>query len=116
MDAKKNHMAYITKDRKNLGLFLELSAEDNMSAANTGKFVTNGLVDYKKITENAKEYEEKMQIKLADVKQKVGKLSGGNQQKVLLSMWMAAEPEIILIDEPTRGIDVGAKAEIHALL
>lgn len=116
VDAKKNHMAYITKDRKNLGLFLELSAEDNMSAANTGKFVTNGLVDYKKITENAKEYEEKMQIKLADVKQKVGKLSGGNQQKVLLSMWMAAEPEIILIDEPTRGIDVGAKAEIHALL
>ena len=57
-----------------------------------------------------------MQIKLADVKQKVGKLSGGNQQKVLLSMWMASEPEIILIDEPTRGIDVGAKAEIHALL
>ena len=74
------------------------------------------MVDYKKITENAKEYQKKMQIKLSDVKQKAGKLSGGNQQKVLLSMWMAAEPEIILIDEPTRGIDVGAKAEIHALL
>ena len=116
VDAKKNHMAYITKDRKNLGLFLDLSAEDNMSAANTGKFVTRGLVDYKRITSNAKEYQKKMQIKLADVKQKVGKLSGGNQQKVLLSMWMASEPEIILIDEPTRGIDVGAKAEIHALL
>ena len=87
-----------------------------MSAANTGRFVTGGLVDYKKITENAKEYQKKMQIKLSDVKQKAGKLSGGNQQKVLLSMWMAAEPEIILIDEPTRGIDVGAKAEIHALL
>ncbi len=57
-----------------------------------------------------------MQIKLADVKQKAGNLSGGNQQKVLLSMWLTANPDIIMIDEPTRGIDVGAKAEIHMLL
>lgn len=116
LDAKKNHMAYITKERKTLGLFLELSSQDNMSAANTKKFVTKGLVDYKKISENAEDYRGKMQIKLSDVNQKVGNLSGGNQQKVLLSMWMASDPDIILIDEPTRGIDVGAKAEIHMLL
>lgn len=116
LDAKKNHMAYITKERKTLGLFLELSSEENMSAANTKKFVTKGRVDYRKITKNAEEYRGKMQIKLSNVKQKVGNLSGGNQQKVLLSMWMASDPDIILIDEPTRGIDVGAKAEIHMLL
>lgn len=116
IDAKRNGIAYITKERKTLGLFLELSAEDNMSAANGKGFVNKGLVDYKAITENAKVYKKKMQIKLSDVKQKVGNLSGGNQQKVLLSMWMCTNPNIILIDEPTRGIDVGAKAEIHLLL
>ena len=116
IDAKKNGIAYITKERKTLGLFLELSAEDNMSAANGKGFIKKGLVDYKAITENAKVYQKKMQIKLSDEKQKVGNLSGGNQQKVLLSMWMCANPDIILIDEPTRGIEVGAKAEIHLLL
>lgn len=116
IDAKRNGIAYITKERKTLGLFLELSSEDNMSAANGSMFVNKGLVDYRRITKNAKEYQQKMQIKLSDVKQKVGNLSGGNQQKVLLSMWMTANPDIIMIDEPTRGIDVGAKAEIHMLL
>ena len=116
IDAKKNRIAYITKERKTLGLFLELSSEDNMSAANGSKFVKKGLIDYRSITKNAQEYREKMQIKLSDVKQKVGNLSGGNQQKVLLSMWLTANPDIIMIDEPTRGIDVGAKAEIHMLL
>lgn len=116
IDAKNNGIAYITKERKTLGLFLELSAEDNMSAADGKRFIRNGIVDYKAITENAKEYQRKMQIKLSGVKQKVGNLSGGNQQKVLLSMWMTADPDIIIIDEPTRGIDVGAKAEIHLLL
>lgn len=116
IEAVKHHFAYITKERKVLGLFLELNAEQNMSAASTQKYITKGLVDYKKITENAKWYQDKMQIKLSSTKQKVGTLSGGNQQKVLLSMWLAADPDIILIDEPTRGIDVGAKAEIHMLL
>lgn len=116
VEAKRNHMAYITKERKTLGLFLELSSEDNMSAANGRKFVKRGLIDYRSITQNALEYRGRMQIKLADVKQKAGNLSGGNQQKVLLSMWLTANPDIIMIDEPTRGIDVGAKAEIHMLL
>lgn len=116
IQAIDNNFAYITKERKVLGLFLELNTEQNMSAASSEKYVTNGIVDYKKITENAQWYREKMQIKLSDTKQKVGTLSGGNQQKVLLSMWLASNPEIIMIDEPTRGIDVGAKAEIHLLL
>ncbi|MFV0352586.1 MAG: sugar ABC transporter ATP-binding protein [Oscillospiraceae bacterium] len=116
VDAKKNHFAYITKERKVQGLFLELNAEQNISAASSGKYVTGGLVDYKKITATAEDYRKAMQIKLSGTKQKVGNLSGGNQQKVLLSMWLAANPDIILIDEPTRGIDVGAKAEIHMLL
>lgn len=115
-DAKKNKLAYITKERKILGLFLGLDVQQNIAAASTERYARKGFVRYAKIAENAKKYVQAMHIKCAGLGHKVMNLSGGNQQKVLLSMWLSADPDIIMIDEPTRGIDVGAKAEIHLLL
>lgn len=115
-DAKKNKLAYITKERKILGLFLGLDVKQNIAAASTERYAPGGIVKYEKIAENAKKYVEAMRIKCSGLTHKVQNLSGGNQQKVLLSMWLASDPDVILIDEPTRGVDVGAKAEIHLLL
>ncbi len=114
--AKKHGLAYITKERKLLGLFLGLDVKTNIAAASPKKYEGNKIIQYNRIADNAQHYVEAMHIKCSDLKQKTMNLSGGNQQKVLLSMWLANDPEIVLIDEPTRGVDVGAKAEIHALL
>ena len=116
IQAKKHGLAYITKDRKMLGLFLKQDVKTNVAAASEQSYKSAGLVSYQKIAANAKRYVEAMRIKCASLSQLVMNLSGGNQQKVLLSMWLSADPKILLIDEPTRGVDVGAKAEIHALL
>ncbi len=114
--AKRHGLAYITKERKLLGLFLGLDVKTNIAAASPKKYEKNGTIRFNRIAENARKYVDAMHIKCADLKQKTMNLSGGNQQKVLLSMWLSNDPEILLIDEPTRGVDVGAKAEIHALL
>ena len=114
--AKKYGFAYITKDRKSLGLFLKQDVKTNIAAASEENYKRFGLVSYIKIVENAKRYVEAIRIKCASLTQKVMNLSGGNQQKVLISMWLSENPKVMLIDEPTRGVDVGAKAEIHALL
>jgi ABC-type sugar transport system ATPase subunit len=113
---KKTGLAYMTKERKLLGLFLGLNVQQNISAASTEKYIQKSLVNYKAIADNAWKYIKAMTIKCSGLGHQVIKLSGGNQQKVLLSMWLAADPDILLIDEPTRGVDVGAKAEIHNLL
>ncbi|MBQ9882737.1 MAG: sugar ABC transporter ATP-binding protein, partial [Synergistes sp.] len=113
IDAKKSKMAYITKERKTLGLFLGLDVRDNISAAANKKLSVKGFVNYPARKKNAIEYVDRMQIKVSGLDQKTANLSGGNQQKVLLSMWMSDGPDILLIDEPTRGVDVGAKSEIH---
>ena len=86
------------------------------AAASEDNYKRAGLINYLKIAANAKHYVDAMRIKCASLAQLVMNLSGGNQQKVLLSMWLADNPKVLLIDEPTRGVDVGAKAEIHALL
>lgn len=116
IQAKANKLAYMTKERKTLGLFLGLDVKSNIAAASTQRYIKKGFVNYSSIAQNANKYVEAMRIKCSDLSQKVLNLSGGNQQKVLLSMWMAADPDILMIDEPTRGVDVGAKAEIHLLL
>jgi ABC-type sugar transport system ATPase subunit len=97
-------------------LFLELDITNNTSAASTELYKKWRLVDYQAMAENAKKYVTLMNTKVTSVAQKVMNLSGGNQQKVLLSMWLSADPDILMIDEPTRGIDIGAKSEIHMLL
>lgn len=109
-------IGYLTEDRKLQGLFLNLSIKDNITAANL-KNVANGVLisdDLEK--KSGEKYAKELNIKISKLSQSVSSLSGGNQQKVMIAKWLAINPKIIIMDEPTRGIDVGAKAEIHRLL
>lgn len=115
-DAKAMGIAYITKDRKNKGLFLRMSISNNMLAANVDRYTNKYMMEFQGAKLDAEEYKEKFDIKAPDVERKVSNLSGGNQQKVLMSMWISRHPSILLIDEPTRGIDVGTKESIHNLI
>lgn len=115
-EAKAHGIAYLTKDRKNKGLFLRKSITENILAANLDRFSKKGLVQPGQARADAEAYREKFDIKTPDVDKLVSQLSGGNQQKVLLSMWISRGPQLLLIDEPTRGIDVGTKETIHGLI
>ena len=115
-DAKAHGIAYLTKDRKSQGLFLRKSITENVLAANLDRFSKKGIVQPQGARKDAEDYKEKFEIKTPDVDKLVSQLSGGNQQKVLLSMWISRNPQLLLIDEPTRGIDVGTKQSIHTLI
>lgn len=115
-DAIKHGMLYLTEDRKEKGLILINSIRENISLSNL-KVLNKGLaIDKPKEIEAAKSYQTKLNIKAKNVEVKVSTLSGGTQQKVLVAKALFAEPDIIIFDEPTRGIDVGAKYEIYILL
>lgn len=115
-EAIDNKLAYVTEDRKGNGLILSKSIKMNTSLANM-KGISNGqVIDADKEYAVAEEYRKKLKTKCPSVEQNVGNLSGGNQQKVLLAKWMFAEPDILILDEPTRGIDVGAKYEIYCII
>ncbi|MBO6307946.1 MAG: sugar ABC transporter ATP-binding protein [Oribacterium sp.] len=109
-------LAYVTEARMVNGLVLSDSISMNTTLARLEKVCRNGRINKDEEKAIAEDYREKLRIKSVSVDQDVGKLSGGNQQKVLLSKWMFAEPEILIVDEPTRGIDVGAKYEIYRIL
>ncbi len=109
-------IGYLTEDRKLQGLFLNLSIEKNISAADLGNVTSKVLISGDSEKTICDKYKEKLNIKISSGKQSVGNLSGGNQQKVMIAKWLAINPKIIIMDEPTRGIDVGAKAEVHRLL
>ena len=115
-DAIESGLAYVSEDRKGNGLLLEETIVKNISLASLDKVSTNGVVNEFKESEAAKTFKQRMRIKTPSVFQKVGNLSGGNQQKVVLSKWMLSEPDILFLDEPTRGIDVGAKYEIYSII
>ncbi|WP_292970699.1 sugar ABC transporter ATP-binding protein [Pantoea sp. UBA4549] len=110
-------MAFLTEDRKKSGLFLVLSVMENMSIVNmpdyTGK---SGFVSHVKMAQDCMDQIRKLNIKTPTMDQIINNLSGGNQQKVLIARWLLAQPKILILDEPTRGIDVGAKAEIYRLI
>ena len=114
--AINNKLAYVTEDRKGNGLILSKSIKMNTSLANMSGVSKNHVIDADKEFIVAEEYRKKMRTKCPTVEQNVGNLSGGNQQKVLLAKWMFAEPDILILDEPTRGIDVGAKYEIYCII
>ena len=115
-DAIAHKLAYVTEDRKGDGLILSNPIKTNTTLANMAG-VSNGIViDKDKEYAVAVEYKEKLKTKCPTVKQNVGNLSGGNQQKVLLAKWMFADPDVLILDEPTRGIDVGAKYEIYCII
>ena len=115
-DAIRHRIAYVTEDRKGNGLILSQSIKVNTSLANLSSLASMGVIDQDKEYAVAEEYRDKLKTKTPTVEQLVGNLSGGNQQKVLLAKWMFAEPDIMLLDEPTRGIDVGAKYEIYCII
>ena len=116
-DAIVNGLAYVTEDRKTDGLILSESIAKNTTLARMEKIADKkGIVDISKENTVAKEYVKAMKTKTPSIHQKVGNLSGGNQQKVLLAKWMFAGPEVLFLDEPTRGIDVGAKYEIYSII
>jgi len=115
-DAMKAGIAYLPEDRKKDGLFLEKSVRDNVVAAVLDKVSEGGWVKDRKIGEMADEAIQRFQVKVSSPLQLVGSLSGGNQQKVLIGKYYEADPDVLIIDEPTRGIDVGAKSEIHKQL
>ncbi len=115
-DAIKYKLGLLTEDRKLTGCFLPLTVKDNMINASIDNYITNGYLNQKMINEKCLEQKEKLDIKTPNIDQQIMYLSGGNQQKVLLARWLLNDPDILILDEPTRGIDVGAKAEIHKLM
>ncbi len=115
-DAIHHKIAYVTEDRKGNGLILGNSIKINTSLANLEGVSSNGVIDQDKEFGVAMDYKERLRTKTPSVEQHVGKLSGGNQQKVLLAKWMFTDPNVLILDEPTRGIDVGAKYEIYCII
>ncbi|CAN7579329.1 multiple monosaccharide ABC transporter ATP-binding protein [Rhizobacter sp. LjRoot28] len=109
-------LAYVTEDRKGLGLVLEEPVRENVSLANLESVSRRGVLDAAREHQVAEGYRQSLRIRCASVMQKVVNLSGGNQQKVVLGKWLFTSPEVLILDEPTRGIDVGAKFEIYTLI
>lgn len=110
-------LAFLTEDRKKSGLFLVLSVVENMSIVNLSAYTSkNGFVSQAQMAKDCMEQINRLNIKTPTMDQIINNLSGGNQQKVLIARWLLAQPKILILDEPTRGIDVGAKAEIYRLI
>ncbi|MDP0304379.1 sugar ABC transporter ATP-binding protein [Glaesserella parasuis] len=116
LDAMAHKIGFVTEDRKLTGLFLNLNIVDNMIMPQMSPYLEHFLISTDKSQQTANEQKKKLKIKAPDVEVITNNLSGGNQQKVLLARWLLLEPEILILDEPTKGIDVGAKAELYKLM
>ncbi len=114
--AMKAGMAYLSEDRKNEGLFLDKTIIENFLAPNLEQVSPGGWLSWPALNKLATRYAKQLDVRTPSLKQKLRNLSGGNQQKVFLGEWLARDPKILIVDEPTRGIDVGTKQEIHRLL
>jgi len=114
--AVEQGIAYATEDRKTYGLNLIDNIKHNISLANLKGVSANGVIDDLREVDVANDYRGRTNIRSSSVYQKTGNLSGGNQQKVVLSKWLFANPNVLILDEPTRGIDVGAKYEIYTII
>ena len=115
-DAVKHGIGYLSEDRKRYGLALGMSIADNIVMTNLDDFISAGIINEKKIESAAKESIGKINIKTPSARQLVKNLSGGNQQKVIIAKWLLRDCDILIFDEPTRGIDVGAKSEIYKII
>ncbi|GIM46628.1 putative ribose/galactose/methyl galactoside import ATP-binding protein 2 [Collibacillus ludicampi] len=115
-DAIAHGMGLLTEDRKLTGCFLPLSVQDNMITVNIDKYLKWGFLNRKKITSDCNKQIDQLSIKTPSLHQTINFLSGGNQQKALIARWLLHDPDILFLDEPTRGIDVGAKSEIYHLI
>lgn len=116
ISALQNRVALISEDRKSEGLILSMSIVDNMLFPNFTRYSFGPIIRQRKIREKVKEQAEKLNLRVKNLNSNVSSLSGGNQQKVVIGKWLLANSDIILMDEPTRGIDVGTKAEIYDLV
>lgn len=115
-DAIANKIALVTEDRRSTGIFGVLSVEDNIAITSINDHIKYGLINDKSVDTMVTDSIEKLRIKTASKRTKIENLSGGNQQKVILARWLANNPDILILDEPTRGIDVGAKFEIYQII
>jgi len=115
-DAIRSSMAYVTEDRKGNGLILIDDVKHNISLANLKEITSSGVINENEEILIAHKYRTELNIKTPSIQQKVRNLSGGNQQKVSLGKWLFVKPGIMVLDEPTRGIDVGAKYEIYTIM
>lgn len=116
IDAMKHNIGYVTEDRKVKGLILDFSIQDNISLTNLKRVSSSGIMKKEKEQALVKQYIEQLRIRTSSPKQSVNSLSGGNQQKVVLAKWLGTKPEILILDEPTRGVDIGAKKEIYQII
>ena len=114
-DAIAAGIGYLPEDGKEMGLFLEMNVAENIAAARLSKFGSWWL-DGSSLLDTAQRFVERLRIAAGSVSRQVGKLSGGNQQKVMFAKWLLCEPAVLIVDEPTRGIDVGAREEIYTML
>ena len=116
-DAIKNKIGFITEDRRDEGLVLSMDVKENITLCTLSKFLSNpGKLDLGKEINEANSFIDKLKIKCNGYTQKTGTLSGGNQQKIVIAKWLLADSKILILDEPTRGIDVGAKQEIYNIM
>jgi ribose transport system ATP-binding protein len=115
-DAIRAGIGYVPEDRKLQGVFLQMSSAANITMNIIGRYAAGGVLNFGKLKERAKAEIEALRVRTASLASAAGGLSGGNQQKLLLARWLEINPKVLLLDEPTRGVDVGAKAEIYALI
>lgn len=116
-EAIKAGIAYVSEDRRKLGLAMPMTMKSNVSLATLDDFLSpSGLLDRTSEEQVAHQFRERLNIRTPDIETPVGMLSGGNQQKVMLAKWLNMNPQLLIFDEPTRGIDIGAKAEVHDLI
>jgi ribose transport system ATP-binding protein len=115
-DAIRAGLGYVPEDRKLQGVFLQMTSGENITMNILGRHASAGVLDFSRLTNRANAEVKALRIRTASLKQRAGGLSGGNQQKLLLARWLEINPRVLILDEPTRGVDVGAKAEIYALI
>ena len=115
-DAVQHGIGYVPEDRRQHGVVLEMSIAANASLASLGAVARHGLIDTAAEARSAERHVEQLRIKTPGVATEAGALSGGNQQKVALARWLSIQPAVLILDEPTQGVDVGSKAEIHGLM
>jgi ribose transport system ATP-binding protein len=115
-DAIRAGIGYVPEDRKLQGVFLQMSSAENITMNILGRCSVGGVLNFKRLKERANAEVKAMRVRTASLASRAGGLSGGNQQKLLLARWLEINPKVLMLDEPTRGVDVGAKAEIYGLI
>jgi ABC-type sugar transport system ATPase subunit len=115
-DAIQQSIGYLPEDRKTMGLFYAQDVKFNLGIANLDQWIENGVVNLRKLKRLSEKFVGMFNIKMAGISSKITSLSGGNQQKILLSRWLAIQPKVLLMNEPTRGVDIGAKQEIKEII